>query len=198
MPSLELKKCHSSQNFWNFVITGFVALAVFLSLPFATADTMRVFQEMTPFHFLIVALATFRLTRLFVADFITGWLRDMFMKCVVVHDKVAKVDYVRYEKYDRGLFRVISDLFGCPWCMGVWMAFVSLALYYAAVTGMIPGAWAILFVFALAGAGEFAYALVGSFLTPHSNTLLVDERGVNILSGQKHDQSENVCTECGK
>lgn len=197
MNTLELKKNRNSQNFFNFIITLLIVTVTIFALPFATPSSMEVFSMMPLFHFVILALATFRLTRLFVADFITEWIRGIFMKRVVVCDETTKDDYVRYEKCDRGLRRVISDLFGCPWCMGVWMAFVSLALYYLAVTGIMPGAWVIIFIFALAGAGEIAYALAGSLLTKH-DTLLVDERGTNILSGQKHKAVENICTQCGR
>lgn len=200
MNELELKSTYESQNFWNFTITLAVLAGAILLLPFGGDEAMRILTEMTPFHFIILSLATFRLTRLFVADFITQWFRDLFMKKVVVHDDLTNVDYVRCEKQPKGLRRIISDLLGCPWCVGVWMAFCTLLLYYLAVSGVLPAAWVIIYGFSLASAGEFAYALVGSLLASRaSSTLLIDEKGINVLSGQRHTTSEgNVCTECGK
>lgn len=198
MNELELKATRTSQNFWNFIITVFVAAFVVVFLPYGGTEATTLLTKMTPFEFIILGLATFRLTRLFVADFIMEWFRDLFMKRVVVHDDIGNVDYVRFEKHTVGLRRLASDLLGCPWCVGVWMSAFSLLCYYLAASGVLPLAWVIIYVFALAGAGEFAYAAIGALLAPHGNTLLVDNKGVNILSGQKHQSSENVCTECGK
>ena len=201
MNELELKATRDSQNFWNFTITLFVLAVVIIFLPMGGAKAMRILSEMTPFHFILISLATFRLTRLMVADFIMQWFRDLFMKKIVVHDDVANVDYVRVEKHSVGFRRIVADLLGCPWCVGVWMAFIALLAYYLAVSGILPATWVIIYVFALAGSGEFAYALIGALLAPRTgNTLLVDEQGVNVLSGQKqsHAHNENVCTECGK
>jgi hypothetical protein len=201
MNELELKSTRDSQNFWNFTVTLFVLAAAIIFLPMGSVKAMRVLSEMTPFHFILLSLATFRLTRLFVADFIMQWFRDLFMKKIVAHDDIGNVDYIRCEKQPEGFRRIISDLLGCPWCVGVWMAFATLSTYYLAVSGILPAAWVIIYIFALAGSGEFAYALISALLAPRmGKTLLVDEQGVNVLSGQKqsHGHSENVCTECGK
>lgn len=199
MNELELKSTRDSQNFWNFTLTLFVVAAVIILLPMGGVEAMKIIAKMTPFQFILLSLVTFRVTRLIVADFIMQWFRDLFMKKVVVCDDLTKVDYVRCEKQSEGLRRIISDLLGCPWCVGVWAAFGTLVLYYLAVSGVAPSMWFVIYGFALAGAGEFAYAVIGALLAPHTgNMLLVDNKGVNILSGQKHVSSENVCTECGK
>ena len=200
MHELELRSTHESQNFWNIVAILIVGGGFFMLLPMVGNDGLTLIREMSPFQFIILALATFRLTRLVVADFVTRWFRDMFMQTIVVRDELAGKDYLRHEKPERGPFRVVADLLGCPWCVGVWMAFVSLALYYLAVSGIFPGAWVVIYVFALAGAGEFGYATIGALLGGRSgDALLVDDKGVNVLSGQKHKKHISlVCTECGK
>lgn len=198
MDKLELKETRYSQYFWNIIISiVFVGILVFI---ISVGDIFEVsaLAHISPFHFIIVALATFRLTRLLVADHITEWLRDLCMEKVFEKDPLTGAIYMRCEKPIRGIRRIASDLFGCPWCMGIWMALASLALYYSAVMEIFSLAWVILLIFAVAGFAEIIYASIVALLSSHEGgSYLVDQRGVNLLSGQKHKSTPNVCTDCG-
>lgn len=205
MPELELKKTRDSLYFWNIVATIiFLALIVKIMM-IGGIGAVRIIANMSPFHFLVVSFATFRMTRLLVADHITQWMRDLCMESVAVKDPLTGAVFVRCEKPVKGLRRLISDLLGCPWCVGVWMAFVAVILYYLAAIEFTPFAWIIIIVFAIAGAAELIYAIVVALLAPHVVMgFPMDQKGSNLLGGQKRPSipqpqvpSANVCTECG-
>lgn len=206
MNELELKVTRNSLYFWNIVASIiFIALLVKVNI-LAGDQLMYVFTRISPFHFIIIAFAIFRLTRLLVADHITQWLRDLCMKTVTVKDPLTGALFVRCEKPIKGIRRLISDLLGCPWCVGVWVAFAALVLYYLAATGTFSLGWMIILIFALAGAGELVYAVVVSLLSPHTtiNNLPLST-ACNLLGGeQKQSSSINqptptpaVCLDCG-
>lgn len=202
MPELELKETRNSLYFWNIIATIVFVVVVVKAVDIVGVEAVRTISHILPFHFLLVSFATFRLTRLLVADHITQWLRDLCMKNVTVKDPLTGVVFVRCEKPAKGLRRLISDLLGCPWCVGVWMAMVAIVLYYLAVTELFPVAWIIILVFAIAGAGELVYAVVVALLAPHMVMgFPMDQKGSNLLGGAKRpqpsDSTANVCTDCG-
>ncbi len=88
------------------------------------------------FDFLLLAFAVFRLIRLFAYDKITQFIRDFF------------------SIWESGPFKTISDLMGCPWCLGIWASLGLVFLYYAAAFG-----WYIILVLAVAGCASFFQVL---------------------------------------
>lgn len=206
MNELELKVTRNSLYFWNIVATIiFIALLIKINI-FAGDQLMYVFTRISPFHFVIISFAIFRLTRLLVADHITQWLRDLCMKTVNVKDPLTGALFVRCEKPIKGIRRLISDLLGCPWCVGVWVAFATLVLYYLAAVGVFSLGWMIILIFAFAGAGELVYAVVVSLLSPHTtiNNLPLST-ACNLLGGEQKHPSQvsqpvsvpGVCIDCG-
>lgn len=201
MDKLELKTTRESLYFWNMIAT-IVFVVVVIKIVAITGDSaMRVIAEISPFHFLLISLTTFRLTRLFVADHITAWIRDLCMKKVSINDPLTGAIFVRQEKYTKGFRRLISDILGCPWCVGVWVALGTLMLYYGAVTGMFSAGWMIILIFSLAGAAELIYAIVVALLSPYARVgFEMHQKGSNLLGSAKRpppSQEANVCTECG-
>lgn len=206
MNDLELKVTRNSLYFWNIVITViFIALLIKVDILLGDAILM-VFADISPYHFIIIAFAIFRLTRLLVADHITQWLRDLCMKSVTVKDALTGAVFVRCEKPLRGFRRLISDLLGCPWCIGVWVSFATLILYYLAAVESFSLGWFIILIFAFAGAGELIYAIVVALLSPHmvvSNLPL--STACNLLGDQQRNHSHrtqvvsppNTCVTCG-
>lgn len=79
--------------------------------------------------FILLSLAIFRLTRLFVYDGVMGWLRDLFV------DMSERRGILSRHKKEHGLQRTVSDIFSCPWCFSMWggSAFVWLYLMYPPV-----------------------------------------------------------------
>jgi hypothetical protein len=70
--------------------------------------------ELTLTDFVLITLASWRLTRLFVYDMITKFIREQFLDVVKVGRQFA------LEKPKTGPRRTLADLLGCPWCFGVW------------------------------------------------------------------------------
>jgi hypothetical protein len=77
----------------------------------------------------ILALATFRLTRLVVYDAITKWFRNLF---------VGTKEYT--------FLGTLNTLIHCPWCVGLWAAFFVATVYF-----LIPESWFFMFILALGG-----------------------------------------------
>ena len=96
--------------------------------------------------FLLITLATFRLTRLFVYDKITLWLRDLFIE--KIETSTEGVIFVERVGFVNGPRRTISDLLNCPWCISVWFALLITFFYF-----LSPLAWFFILVLALSGVG---------------------------------------------
>jgi hypothetical protein len=116
------------QNFgWHF-FSMVVYVAVVASSAFILDSLGRLPSEISGFDFFVLILATFRLTRLFVYDSVTDFIRDFF----------------------RRNSRTVTELLSCPWCTGIWMALLVGFFYF-----LTPLAWYPIFLVALAGAGTF-------------------------------------------
>ncbi len=79
--------------------------------------------ELELVDFVLITLASWRLTRLFVYDMVTKFVREQFLDVVKVGRKFA------LEKPKTGPRRTLADLFGCPWCFGVWATALMSFLY---------------------------------------------------------------------
>ena len=86
-------------------------------------ESRIVLDELSTVDFMLMTLATWRLTRLFVYDHITKFIREQFWDVV----KVGK-GYT-LEKPKVGPRRTMADLLSCPWCIGVWAAAVVIFFY---------------------------------------------------------------------
>ena len=100
-----------------------------------------------PFDALLMALATFRITRLIVYDKITRWFRELFADSREFTE--GGVTYVEIKPFSSGFRHTIHDLLECPWCIGIWSALVVVFFYF-----IYPWAWSVIFFLALAGAGS--------------------------------------------
>lgn len=86
-------------------------------------ESRIVLDELSTVDFVLMTLATWRLTRLFVYDNITKFIREQFWDVV----KVGK-GYT-LEKPKVGPRRTLADLLTCPWCISVWAAAVVIFFY---------------------------------------------------------------------
>ncbi len=128
------------QHIWNILFT-----ALFLALA-ALAYCMLLLVGRMPTHLplfdaVLIVLATFRLTRLFLHDVIMQWLRDLFLDVQVLEDGTL----MRREP-SQGPRKTVSTLLGCPWCFALWAGFVTSFVYF-----LTPHAWFFIFVLAVAG-----------------------------------------------
>lgn len=117
------------QDFWNIIYSlFFIAVAVLMiwSL-YQTNGSLP--TTISLFDLGLIILATFRLTRLFVYDKITHFLRDMFQHGAEVYTQEG-ITY--YEKVPRtgGPLRTAYELLICPWCFSIWAGlFVTYAYF---------------------------------------------------------------------
>ncbi|ACJ34452.1 DUF1360 domain-containing protein [Anoxybacillus flavithermus] len=71
---------------------------------------------MDVFHFFLLCVASFRLTRLIVYDRITSFLRAPF------HDEFEQDGEMYIVIKGTGIRKWIGELFSCHWCTGIWCA----------------------------------------------------------------------------
>ena len=126
-----IEKRRSDQPFWHFVFSTFFVFLVTVSL-FYLKSKGKLPHKISTFDFILLSLATFRLIRLFVYDDVTDFVRGYFAKS------------------QRGPKKTAFDLLDCPWCTGVWMAFLVAFFFFAT-----PLAWFPILVLALAGVATF-------------------------------------------
>jgi hypothetical protein len=78
--------------------------------------------------FILLSLATFRLTRLFVFDNITQFLRKPF-----IHEYEERLEDGTIETYievkGTGIRKFVGELLSCYWCTGVWCAAIMYGGY---------------------------------------------------------------------
>lgn len=81
------------------------------------------------FDLVLITLATFRLTRLFVYDVVTEFFRHWF------------------SGYQKDSFMgTISALVHCPWCLGLWFSALVVFVYF-----LSPLSWFFILFLAIAG-----------------------------------------------
>ena len=117
---------------WNALLTLFFAALVAIAVWWLFAAN-RVFYDVPFRDLLLIALATFRLTRLFTYDVITKFMRDWFVGT-----------------RENSLPHTLGVLLNCPWCTGLWFSFLVVFFYFAT-----PFAWPVIILLALAGLASF-------------------------------------------
>ncbi|WP_243291399.1 DUF1360 domain-containing protein [Bacillus sp. FJAT-47783] len=84
--------------------------------------------RLSVFEFLLLAFASFRLTRLLVFDKITEFLRRPFHRTLeeTLPDGTVE-EYIEIK--GTGLRKWIGELLSCHWCTGVWSAIFLYVIY---------------------------------------------------------------------
>ena len=187
MDEINSKKALYNQHRWNGFATLFFLGVFYIFINFVGSDAGEILSGMTLLQFIVLSFATLRLTKLFVSDHITQWFRDIFSNITEEKDMETGVVSLVRRKPEQGLGRIIADLVNCSSCMGIWMAFLVIFLYFGVVTNFFPMGRIILYLFALAGAGSFLLGMTG-----------MSREAASSYNGKQKDKSlKNVCTECG-
>ncbi len=142
---MEYLEPKNNQNAWNFLYTLFF-VAVFAGSMWVIQvvnGTLPTFISLG--DFLLIALATFRLVRLFVYDKITKFFRDWFMVSREVKGERGEIMIARSLPLD-GPRRTAADLLACPWCTGVWFAMLISFFYF-----LTPYSWYVILILAISG-----------------------------------------------
>ncbi|MGG6432440.1 DUF1360 domain-containing protein [Anoxybacillus sp. D401a] len=105
---------------------------------------------MDAFHFFLLCIASFRLTRLIVYDRITSFLRAPF------HEEFEQDGETYIVIKGTGIRKWIGELFSCHWCTGIWCA---AALYVGVMFApyiVMPFVW----ILAIAGGASLIEIVV--------------------------------------
>ncbi|MDB5260443.1 MAG: hypothetical protein JWN37_674 [Candidatus Nomurabacteria bacterium] len=105
--------------------------------------------SITIWDFVILALATFRLVRLFVYDAIFKFIQENLMDAIEIMDNGELL--MTHTLAQSSLKRTLYKLAVCPWCMGVWIALCGAFVYY-----LLPGSY---FLFVVLAISSFASML---------------------------------------
>lgn len=113
----------TDQYLWNFVFTVFFLVMVTMAAIILDTKARIPLSELSLTDYVLITLASWRMTRLFVYDAISKFVREQFYDVVKVGDSFA------LEKPKTGPRRTLADLFGCPWCFGIWATAMTTFLY---------------------------------------------------------------------
>ena len=102
------------------------------------------FSELELVDYVLMTLASWRVTRLFVYDNVTKFIREQFWDI----KKVGKG--LKLEKPKTGPRRTLVDLFSCPWCFGFWATSVVVFFYLITSYAVFP-----IIILALSGVVSF-------------------------------------------
>ena len=100
------------QHSWNFWAALFF-VACLVGLGFLLEYKGVTLEDFTVGKIALLSLATYRLTRILVFDKIFKLFRDFFR--------------ARQRLY---IFYVVKEIITCPWCAGVWVALVIVAIFF--------------------------------------------------------------------
>lgn len=147
------------QNFWNVMFSGFF-LVVAIGMIYSLYRVNGSLPTTVPaFDLILITLATFRLTRLFVYDKITRFLRDMFQHAEERYSQEGITYFTKVERTS-GPLRTAYELLICPWCFSIWAAlFVTYGYFIATEILWLP--ILILAVSGLATAVQIAVNMIG-------------------------------------
>ncbi len=141
------RRLKEDQNYWNVIFSVFFICVLFLALWMLYRQLNSFPRSIPVFDAVLLAFASFRITRLVVYDKITRFFREWFVTKREVSQ--GDIDWVELSPLGRGFRHTMYDLLGCPWCVGLWSGLISCFFYF-----MYPWAWFIILFLAVSGAGS--------------------------------------------
>jgi hypothetical protein len=122
----------TDQYFWNFVFGMFFLVLVVMGTIILEGEARIAWTDLSLTDYVLVTLASWRFTRLFVYDTITRFFREQFWDVV----KVGKG--FKLEKPKVGPRRTLADLLSCPWCFGMWASATVIFFYLLTPYAVFP------------------------------------------------------------
>ncbi|MCB9818074.1 DUF1360 domain-containing protein [Candidatus Nomurabacteria bacterium] len=154
----------TDQYFWNFVFGLFFLILVIMGAIILETEARIPLVDLELVDYVLITLASWRLTRLFVYDIITKFFREQFWDV----KKVGKG--YQLEKPKTGPRRTLADLMDCPWCFGVWATAVVTFFYLMTPYAVFP-------VVLLALSAVATFLQLASNLVGHKAERLKNENG---------------------
>lgn len=172
-------KPKDDQNFWNFILASLsvvlLAVEIWLIAYFGYLPL-----SIGVFDVILIILATFRLTRLFVYDTVAQFIRDWFLEKTEKEEN-GQVMVVR-AKPAGGVKRALADLMSCPWCFGLQAAILVVFFYF-----LTPVAWIIILMLAIAGVSTL-FQLLANLIGWHA------EHRKNLVKMQEGNSTKGANT----
>ncbi|MEN9920668.1 MAG: hypothetical protein RL538_561 [Candidatus Parcubacteria bacterium] len=122
----------TDQYFWNFVFSMFFLVLVVMGAIILESEARIKLTELSLTDYVLVTLASWRLTRLFVYDAITKFFREQFW------DVVKAGKGFKLEKPKVGPRRTLADLLSCTWCFGMWASATVIFFYLLTPYAVFP------------------------------------------------------------
>ncbi len=138
----------SDQYLWNFLFCLLFISFMISGMVVLDSSAARPLGEVSALEFIVLSLATLRLTRLFVYDKISAFFREQF------YDVVESRGKRTLQKPESGPRRTLADLLSCPWCIGMWMGATVVFFFYLTIYAWFP-----ILALAVAGVGSILQLL---------------------------------------
>lgn len=122
----------SEQYFWSVVFSLFFLILMVMGAIILETEARIAWVDLTTFDYIIMLLASWRLTRLFVYDSITRFLREQFM------DVIKAGRGYKLQTPKNGPRRLLAELFACPWCTSVWTSAIVVFIYMLTEYSVLP------------------------------------------------------------
>tara|TARA_B100000508_G_scaffold72037_1_gene56108 strand:+ start:79 stop:558 length:480 start_codon:yes stop_codon:yes gene_type:complete len=122
----------TDQYFWNFVFTIFFAILIIMGAIILETEARISWDQLTVVDYILITLASWRVTRLVIHDAITKFFREQFWDVKKVGRGMV------LEKPKTGPRRTLADLLSCPWCFGIWATAMVIFFYLITPYAVFP------------------------------------------------------------
>lgn len=149
-----------------YILVDTIFISLYLLAVLVLWEFDRLPMSISVFDFILIGLATARLSDIISTDEVTTWMRRPFVKMETT--EIADREVQTRMGRGTGLRKLIGDMLSCPWCVGVWVAAGLVCAY-----SMFPRfVWLLIVIMAIAEIGALVQTI---------STILV--RLVNYLKG---------------
>jgi len=138
-----------ARKIWDFVLIIIYLLLAFYVSSKILSKNPGIITNINYFEFFIIVIATFRSIRLVTYSKIFLFFRDFF------------------KNRENELSKSIHELLICPWCTGIWMALIVVAIYFLIPFGLGK---VLVFILAIAGLGSLIQVFANMMSKPTMGT----------------------------